>query len=112
MRRACLLGAPGYRLRAPRGPSSGAFFLSTGVKRARVNLAMEVPASSVEFDKVKGKYHADVNVLGIAYRTDGSIAARFSDTQTYDLEKDEWKNITKSPIHYQNQFVIAPGKYR
>src|SRR5579862_349892 len=87
-------------------------FFYTASNEARVNLAMEIPPSSVEFNKVKGKYHADVNVLGIAYRSDGSVAARFSDQQTFDLEKDSWKEITKSPIHYQNQFVIAPGQYR
>jgi VWFA-related protein len=94
------------------GGSLEAPYFYTASSEARVNLAMELPPSSVQFDKVKGKYHADVNVLGIAYRPDGSVAARFSDTQTYDLEKDEWKQITKAPIHYQNQFVIAPGKYR
>ncbi|MGC1945224.1 MAG: hypothetical protein WA664_15815, partial [Candidatus Acidiferrales bacterium] len=94
------------------GGSLEAPFFYTGSNEARVNLAMEIPASSVEFNKVKGKYHADVNVLGIACRADGSVAARFSDEQTYDLEKDDWKEITKSPIHYQNQFVIAPGQYR
>jgi VWFA-related protein len=87
-------------------------FFYTASSEARVNLAMEIPPTSVEFNKVKGKYHADVNILGIAYRPDGSIAARFSDSQSYDLEKDEWKQITKAPIHYQNQFVIAPGQYR
>ena len=94
------------------GGSLLAPFFYTASNEARVNLAMEIPASSVEFNKVKGKYHGELNVLGIAYKPDGSIAARFSDAQTYDLEKDEWKEITKSPIHYQNQFVIAPGKYR
>jgi VWFA-related protein len=94
------------------GGSLQAPYFYTASSEARVNLAMELPLSSVQFDKVKGKYHADVNVLGIAYRPDGSVAARFSDTQTYDLEKDDWKQITKAPIHYQNQFVIAPGQYR
>ena len=93
------------------GSLEAAFFY-TASNEARVNLAMEIPASSVEFNKVKGKYHADVNVLGIAYRPDGSVAARFSDQQTFDLEKGEWKELTKSPIHYQNQFAIAPGQYR
>ena len=96
---------------AKEGSLQAAFFY-TASNEARVNLAMEVPASTVEFSKVKGKYHADVNVLGIAYRPDGSIAARFSDEQTFDLEKGEWKELTKSPIHYQNQFAIAPGEYR
>jgi VWFA-related protein len=105
----------GHASGAATNPAAGSLeapFFYTASNEARVNLAMEIPPSSVEFNKVKGKYHADVNVLGIAYRPDGSVAARFSDQQTFDLEKDAWKEITKSPIHYQNQFVIAPGQYR
>jgi VWFA-related protein len=94
------------------GGSIQAPYFYTGSNEARVNLAMEIPAQGVEFNKEKGKYHADLNVLGIAYRPDGSVAARFSDSQTFDLEKDEWKQLTKAPIHYQNQFAIAPGQYR
>ena len=78
---------------SPAGSLQAPYFY-TASNEARVNLAMEIPPSSVEFNKVKGKYHADVNVLGIAYRQDGSVAARFSDGQTFDLEKDEWKELT------------------
>ena len=60
-----------------------------------MNLAMEIPSDSLKFDKEKGKYHANVNVLGIAYRPDGSVGARFSDTVNLDLEKDEWKEFTQ-----------------
>jgi VWFA-related protein len=87
-------------------------FLYSAVNQARVNLAMEIPAASINFDKVKGKYHADVNVLGIAYRPDGSVGARFSDAVNLDMEKDEWKDFLKSPMRYQNQLTIAPGQYR
>ena len=87
-------------------------FLYSAVNQARVSLAMEIPAASINFDKVKGKYHADVNVLGIAYRPDGSVGARFSDAVNLDLEKDEWKDFLKSPMRYQNQLTIAPGQYR
>jgi VWFA-related protein len=87
-------------------------FFYTSPNEARVNLAMEFPASSVDFSKDKGKYHADMNVLGIAYRPDGTVAARFSDQVTLDLEKDEWKQFTQRPTRYSNQFQIAPGKYR
>jgi len=87
-------------------------FFYTAPNTARVNLAMDIPSKSVAFSKVKGKYHADVNILGIAYRTDGSIGARFSDSVTLDLDKDEWKEFTKEPWFYQNQLAIAPGQYR
>ena len=87
-------------------------FVYTSPNEARVNVAMQFPAESVEFSKDKGKYHADINVLGIAYRPDGSIGARFSDQVTLDLEKDAWKHFLQQPMYYQNQFEIAPGQYR
>lgn len=87
-------------------------FFYTGPNTARVSLAMEIPSDSFPFNKEKGKYHASLNVLGIAYRPDGTIGAKFSDTVNMDLEKDEWKEFTKSPYRYENQFDTAPGDYR
>jgi VWFA-related protein len=85
------------------------FYTSPGV--ARVNLGIQIPPGNVAFDKLKGKYHAEINVLGIAYRPDGSVAARFSDTVKDDLEKKEMKETEKIPFNYQNNFDIAPGQY-
>src|SRR5713101_7299002 len=87
-------------------------YFYTAPETARVNLAMEIPADSLQFNKDKGKYHANLNVLGIAYRADGTVGARFSDTVNLDLEKDEWKEFTKVPYRYQNQFDAAPGTYK
>jgi hypothetical protein len=87
-------------------------FFYTGPNTARVNLAMEIPSDAFQFNKEKGKYHASLNVLGIAYRPDGSVGAKFSDTVNVDLEKDEWKEFTKLPYHYENQFDTTPGSYR
>ena len=87
-------------------------FFYTSPNEARVHLAMEVPTASIDCPKVKGKYHADVNVLGIAYRPDGTVASRFSDEVTLDMEKDQWEKFTKEPMPYQNQFSLAPGEYR
>ncbi|MGA7922143.1 MAG: VWA domain-containing protein [Candidatus Acidiferrales bacterium] len=95
------------------GPGSlEAPFFYTSPNEARVHLAMELPTSSIDIAKVKGKYHADVNVLGIAYRPDGTVASRFSDEMTLDMEKDEWEKFTKAPMHYENQFSVAPGQYK
>jgi VWFA-related protein len=87
-------------------------YFYTAPNVARVNLAMEIPSESLKFNKDKGKYHANVNILGIAYKSDGTIGARFNDTVSLDLEKDEWKEFTKSPYHYHNQFDAAPGNYK
>src|SRR5262249_35630010 len=87
-------------------------YFYTAPSVARVNLAMEFPSESFKFDKDKGKYHANLNVLGIAYRPDGSVGAKFSDTVALDLEKDEMKEFNKLPYHYENQFDAAPGQYK
>ena len=87
-------------------------YFYTAPETARVNLAMEIPTDTFQFNKDKGKYHANLNVLGIAYKPDGTIGARFSDTVNLDLEKDEWKEFTKSPYRYQNQFDAIPGTYK
>jgi VWFA-related protein len=87
-------------------------YFYTAPNTARVNLAMEIPADSFQFNKEKGKYHASLNVLGIAYRADGTIGAKFSDAVNLDLEKDEWKEFTKSPYRYENQFDAAAGSYK
>ena len=44
------------------------FYVEPGV--ARVNLALSIPASAIDFDKQKGDFHSNVNVLGIAYRAE------------------------------------------
>jgi len=93
-------------------PAFQAPYYYTGPGIARVNLAMEIPQEMFKFDKDKGKYHSNLNVLGIAYRDDGSVGAKFSDQVKLDLEKDDWKEFTKSPFRYQNQFDAAPGHYK
>jgi len=87
-------------------------YFYTAPNVARVNLAMEIPGNALVFNKDKGKYHANVNVLGIAFKPDGSVGARFSDTLGLDMEKDEWKEFTKKPYRYENQFDAAAGTYK
>ena len=103
--------ATGSQAGSIRGVLEDPYFY-TGPDTARVNLAMEIPSDSFQFNKEKGKYHASLNVLGIAYRSDGTIGAKFSDTVNLDLEKDEWKEFTKSPYQYDNQFDATPGDYK
>ncbi len=105
------LQAAGSQPGAIHGSLQAPFFYSAP-NIAQVNLAMEIPGDSVIFNKEKGKYHANVNVLGIAYNPDGSVGARFNDTLNLDLEKDEWKEFTKQPYRYQNQFDASPGAYK
>ncbi len=93
----------------PLSVAAPVFYSSPDV--AHVNVALQIPGSSLDFEKVKGKFHSKVNVLGIAYRPDGAVAARFSDSVNLDYEKKELKELSKGAFNYQNSFDIAPGKY-
>ena len=85
------------------------FYVEPGM--ARVNLALSVPGSAIDFEKHGGAFHSDVNVLGIAYRENGSVAARFSDKVKLNYEKKEVKDFAKNSFQYLNTFNIAPGSY-
>ena len=87
------------------------FYSAPGV--ARVHLVMDIPPSSLQFEKVKGKQHAEMNVLGLAYMPNASVAARFSDTVNVDLDgKKEMEEFEKAPYHYENEFEIGSGNYK
>lgn len=87
-------------------------YFFTGANVARVNVAMEMPASSIRFAKEKGKEHSIINVLGIAYKPDGSVAARFSDSVKVDLlNEKEVEEFKQKVYHYENQFDIGAGQY-
>ncbi|MGB9253976.1 MAG: hypothetical protein WCC25_03980, partial [Candidatus Korobacteraceae bacterium] len=86
------------------------FYTSTDL--ARVDLAIDIPAGAVKFEKKNGKQHAEVNVLGVAYKSDGSVGARFSDNVEFNFDsKDMVGTFSKQPYHYETQFEIGPGHY-
>jgi len=88
-------------------------FFYTSPNMAQVHLAVEIPSPALKFEKVKGKQHATLNVLGIAFKPDGSMAARFSDTSNVDFDdKKEVEEFQKRPFRYENQFGIASGEYK
>src|SRR5271166_2590271 len=89
-------------------------YFYTSVNTARVNLAIEIPPNAIKFEKQKGRQHATVNVAGIAYKLDGTVAARFSDSVNLDFDdkdKKELEEFNSKPLHYETQFDIAAGHY-
>jgi len=87
------------------------FFTAPNV--ARINLAMEIPSRAMKTSKENGKLHASVNVLGIAFKPDGTVGARFSDTVNLNFEsKSELGDFQSKPMHYQKQFEVASGQYQ
>jgi hypothetical protein len=86
------------------------FYTSSNV--ARVNVAMEIVPTALKFEKQKDKFHAAVDILGLAYLADGSVGARFSDAVKLDFaDQAEVDQFKQKPLHYENQFNIAPGQY-
>ena len=87
-------------------------FFYASPNTAQIHLAVEIPSAAFKFEKVKGKQHAALNILGIAYKPDGTIAARFSDTANVDFDgKKEVEEFQKQPFRYESQFGIACGQY-
>lgn len=87
-------------------------YFYTAPNVARVNVAMEIATDKLNFEKQKGKYHASINVLGLAYLPDGSVGARFSDAVKLDFDdKKQMELFKQQPMHYENQFDVASGKY-
>jgi VWFA-related protein len=88
-------------------------FFYTSPNTAQVHLALEIPSAALKFEKAKGKQHAAINILGIAYKPDASIAARFSDTVNVDFDdKKQVDEFQKQPFRYENQFDVASGDYK
>jgi VWFA-related protein len=79
---------------------------------ARVDLAMDIIPSAMKFQKEKGKYHGEFDLAGVAYKPDGTVAARISDAVKLDFDTQQQTDaFLKAPYHYENQFDIAPGEY-
>ena len=76
---------------------------------AVVDIAMDVDPRAM---KVRGK-HAELTVSGVAYREDGSAAARAPDTVKLDFDtQDELDQFMKVRYRYARQVDLAPGKYK
>jgi VWFA-related protein len=86
------------------------FYISANT--VRVNLALNLPAGTLKFARIEGKFRSVLNIVGIAYLEDGSVGARFSDSVKWSFEdKKEMDAGEKTPLHYQKQFEMAPGRY-
>ncbi len=80
--------------------------------QARVIVAMEIAPFPLRLQKVKGKLHAELNVVGAARSRDGAVAARFSDVVNLDFKSEkEAEAFMRRPYRYENQFDLAAGEY-
>ena len=79
---------------------------------ARVDVAMDIVPPPMKFQKEKGKLHAEFDLAGVAYKPDGSVAARVSDAVKLEFDNQQQADaFMKALYHYENQFELAPGQY-
>jgi VWFA-related protein len=84
----------------------------SGPNEARVDVAIDFVPRAVPFRKDKDGLHGEIDLAGIAYKSDGSVAARLSDTVKLSFAtQQEADAFVKTPYHYTNQFEIVPGQY-
>ena len=82
-------------------------------RAVRVNLVLEIPAPALELSETFGKLQASMDVLGLAYNTDGEVVARFTDTAKYPFnDRPQFDAFVRQPLHYEHQFRVAPGNYK
>jgi VWFA-related protein len=80
---------------------------------AKVRLATEITPGALKFERVKGKLHAEISLLGMATADDGGVPARFSDNLKFDFDSEAQVEAWKTkPLHYEKDFRIAPGQYK
>jgi VWFA-related protein len=79
---------------------------------ARVFVIARVRMNKPAFRKKGSQLGTDLNMMGVAYAEDGSIAARFSETVPVIFDKDKEEEFRKGSFAYRNYFRVRPGKYR
>ncbi len=87
-------------------------FFYTAADTARIHIAAEISTAGLKFEKVSGKFHAALDVLGLACKSSGEVRARFSDTVEFTFpDKKNAERFKQIPYHYENDLTVPPGKY-
>ena len=81
-------------------------------RTARVLVATRIRMEKTTFRKKGGQIGTDLNIMGVAYAENGSIAARFSETLPAFIDKEKEAEFRKRDYVYRNYFKLRPGKYR
>ena len=81
-------------------------------KAARVMIVARIGMENLGFKNKGAQIGTDLNVTGVAYAEDGSIAARFIETVPVSLGREQEAEFRKGNLSYRNHFRLRPGKYR
>ncbi len=78
----------------------------------RIPIAATIRRGSIELKKKGQQLVTAVDVMGVAYGEDGSVAARFSETLNVAIDKDKEEAFRNQDISYRNYLKLRPGKYQ
>jgi hypothetical protein len=89
---------------------SACFFDSSSL--ARMLVFAEIGMEKAAINKKNDLWQSDLNIMGVAYAENGSVAGRFSETLHLKFEHEHEQDIRKKILPYRNYFRLQPGKYR
>jgi hypothetical protein len=104
------------RAAAPQGGSTAAQmqspFFYTAPDTARVHITAEISTAALNFEKARGKFHATLRVLGIAFEPEGKPGPRFSDAVEFTFQnKKDADQFKQRPYHYEKDLMLPAGHY-
>ena len=79
-------------------------------RMSRVLVFAKISLGKVQLKRKGDQMEGDLNIVGVAYAEDGSIAGRFSEPVHLTFDKD--RDFRSTSLSYHNYFKLEPGKYR
>jgi len=79
-------------------------------RMSRVLVFAKISLGKVQLKRKGDQMEGDLNIVGVAYAEDGSIAGRFSEPVHLTFDKD--RDFRNTAVSYRNYFKLEPGKYR
>ena len=104
------IASPSPAVQLPVAFRAAYFYESPGL--ARIPVAAKFRLDTVALKNKSGQLAGNVNIMGVAYGEDGSVAARFSETLQLMIDKGKEAEFRKQSYYYRNYFKLRPGKYR
>jgi VWFA-related protein len=89
-----------------------AFYFYDSPAAARVLISARIRTGGIALKRKGGQLGTDLNIMGVAYAEDGSIAARFSEALPVSIGGGKEAEFRNGSLAYRNYFKLRPGKYR
>jgi len=87
-------------------------YFYVGTDRASVRVAAEFLPAGMKFENDGEGLYGEMDIVGTAFRPDGTTAGRFADTVDVHREnQQDAEAFMETPYHYESQFYVAPGTY-